>query len=73
MKEILKFELTPMPLSLFKLDGNPRIIATKSIMKSDLEVQIASRSRKPDITILDGCAILWIIQWPSVNRTLVPW
>ena len=30
MKEVLKYELTPMPLSMFKTNGSPRICKAKS-------------------------------------------
>ena len=38
----------------------------KSILKSKLAVNISARvSSKPDIVIMDACAMLWCISWPS--------
>lgn len=59
-----------MPLSMFKTNGNPRIISNKADLMNLLKVEVSARSRKPDISILDGCAILWIIQWPSSTGTM---
>ena len=69
MKDVLKYELTPMPLSLFKTDDAPIICKSKSVLKAILQVDVNTRTTSPDFSILDGCAILWIIHWPS-NGTL---
>ena len=66
MKDILRYELTPMPL--FRSAGSPIFCKSKSVMKADLQIQMNSRITKlPDFSILDGCAILWIIQWYSTK------
>lgn len=67
MKEVLKYELTPMPLSMFKIDGSPRICKSKSDLMNGLKVAVPTRGKAPDMSIVDGCAILWKIQWPSAN------
>ena len=70
MKEVLKYELTPMPLSMFKTDGSPRICKAKSDFMNGLKVTVPTRGKTPDMTIVDGCAVLWKIQWPSANGTV---
>ena len=70
MKEVLKYELTPMPLSMFKTNGSPRICKAKSDFMNGLKVTVPTRGKTPDMTIVDGCAVHWKIQWPSANRTV---
>ena len=64
MKEVLKYELTPMPLSMFKTNGSPRNCKAKSEFMNGLKVTVPTRGKTPDMTIVDGCAVLWKIQWP---------
>ena len=35
-----------------------------------LKVTVPSIGNTPDMTIVDGCAVLWKIQWPSANGTV---
>ena len=66
MKTVLGFELTPLPLSMFEPDGKMRLCKNKSDLKNTLKKEIPSRTAKaPDFVIIDGCAILWIIHWPT--------
>lgn len=66
MKTVLGFELTPLPLSMFEPDGKIRLCKNKSDLKNTLKKEIPSRTAKaPDFVIIDGCAILWIIHWPT--------
>ena len=34
------------------------------------ESNCSFRGTTPDMTIVDGCAVLWKIQWPSANGTV---
>ena len=70
MKEVLKYELTPMPLSMFKTNGSPRICKAKSDFMNGLKVTVPTRGKTPDMTIVDGCAVRWKIQWPSADGTV---
>jgi hypothetical protein len=66
LKEVFHFELAPIPTSIFQDNGSMRAAARKFILKDKLKVEQSARTiRKPEITIMDGCAILWIIHWPS--------
>lgn len=66
LKTLFQHELAPLPTSMFDDNGNMRIATSKSILKRKLQVvQSARASLKPDVIVIDGCAILWCIHWPS--------
>lgn len=65
IKEVLTYELSPVPASLFDDNGTMRV-QSKSILKSKLQVEHSSRTADPpDTVIIDGCAMLWAVHWPS--------
>ena len=67
MCKSLAYELAYVPTSGFKNNGDMRICTTKSNMKK-IQVEHTSRGvTVPDATILDGCAIFWIIHWPAAG------
>ena len=55
---------------MFKTNGSPRICKAKSDLMNGLKVTVPTRIKTPDMTIVDGCAVLWKIQWPSANGTV---
>ena len=62
-------ELSPIPTSMFDDTGNMRSTKTKSSLNK-LGVKVSSRSlTKPSLLVVDGCSILWVINWPT-NGTL---
>ena len=69
VKNLFEYELAPIPTVMFEeKDGLPvlKIAKSKSTMKKKLQVEVAfCVSDKSDGVILDGCAILWVIHWPS--------
>ena len=66
VKDVFRHELAPIPTSLFTDSGDMRLTKTKSILKRKLQVEKSGRTlQKPDAVVIDGCAILWIIHWPS--------
>ena len=65
MKEVLKYELSPVPPSLFQDNGDMRITKSKSVLKQKLQVEHSSRLSDPHSVIIDGCAALWVIKWPA--------
>lgn len=68
MRKSLAYELAYVPTSGFKNNGDMRICTTKSNMKKKIQVEHTSRGvTVPDATILDGCAIFWIIHWPAAG------
>ena len=70
MAEALRYELTPTPLSMFEMYGTPRIRKNESDIMNDLKIVVNTRGRNPDVSILDGCRILWKIQWPNQSGTM---
>ena len=51
---------------MYEDNGEMRITKTKSTLKGKLQVEHSSRTvLKPDSVIIDGCALLWVIHWPT--------
>ena len=66
LKDVLQYELAPVPPSMFEDNGDMRITKSKSTLKKKLQVETTHHtSFTPDSIILDGCAVLWVIQWPT--------
>ena len=54
-------EVAPVSTYMFDDKGGMRIAVGKSALKNKIQVEISTRFvPEPDITIIDGCAILWI-------------
>ena len=66
MKVILRcYELFPLPLSMFQKNGKPRQ-TQKSVLKKLLASLVSLRLiEAPDVKMIDGCAQLWYVEWPS--------
>ena len=66
-ESLLVSEMAPQPTSMFTEEGLPRPCNNKSKLTTTLKVKIPSRhaSENTDAIFLDGCAILWTINWPS--------
>ena len=65
LEDVLKFELSPIPLSLFDKNGEMRDSKSKSALKKALHVETSCRIQpEADVIILDGCALLWTVSWP---------
>jgi len=66
IKTVLTHELSPVPTSMFDDEDKMRIATTKSTLKTKRQVTFSQRLvEKSEVEILDGCAILWIINWPN--------
>ena len=65
LNNVLKYELTSVSTSIFdEKRGELRI--SKSIPKRRLQVEVTNPSRSTGYAVvIDGCAILWLLQWPS--------
>jgi len=71
LQDLFKHELSPIPTSLFLDDGSMRPATAKSKLKSFFGVHHSSRSLcKPDLVVVDGCAMLWAIHWPISGTVL---
>ena len=67
LNDVLKYELAAVPTSIFdEKSGELRTSKSKSILKRRLQVEVTNPSRGiGDAVVIDGCAILWVLQWPS--------
>ncbi len=66
LQNLFSYELAPIPTSLFMEDGGLRPATAKSKLKNCLQVEHSSRTlTRADVVVVDGCAILWTIQWPN--------
>lgn len=67
IKDLLTYELSPVPTAMFQGSGDMRISKSKSELKKQLQVDISTRKALESIEceVLDGSAILWVINWPS--------
>ena len=66
IKTVLVHELSPVPTSMFDDEAKMRIATMKSTLKKKLQVTLSQRLvEKAEVEILDGCAILWVINWPN--------
>ena len=65
--QILSYELAAVPTSMFEEKTRDlRIAQSKSLLKNKLQVeQLARATGQPDAIVIDGCAILWVVHWPS--------
>lgn len=67
--DMLTMELAPIATSMFDDEGQMRS-AVKSVLKKDLAVHKSTRGVTKGAVILDGCAVLWAVQFPSGNSTV---
>ena len=63
--DVLSYELSPVPVSLFDESGAMRA-QSKAVLKKKLQVEQSSRIQGvPEAVIIDGCAMLWTVHWPT--------
>ena len=64
---LMGHELSPILTSMFDENGNLRDAKTKSNPKNALNVEVSRRLAEQDVqaTFLDGCAVLWVVPWPT--------
>ena len=62
LEEVLKYELSPVPLSLFGSNGEMKHSTSKADLKNRLQIETSQRLQsKADVVIIDGCGKLWSI------------
>ena len=66
LKDVIKYELSSVPPSLFKENGDMRTAESKYKIKEILQVETSARNMK-DVaaSFVDGSAIFWILKWPE--------
>ena len=64
---LMGHELSSIPTSMFDENGNMRDAKTKSNLKNALNVEVSRRLAEQDVQamFIDGCAVLWIVPWPT--------
>jgi hypothetical protein len=68
IQDILSYEMSPMPASLFNEDGDMRSMKSKSVLMNKLQVSHSERfTPNAQATIIDACAILWVLRWPKIG------
>ena len=66
LEDVFSYELSPVPVSIFKENGEMRINENKSDLKQTLKVDVSGRvQNKADAVIFDGCAMLCAVYWPT--------
>ena len=72
LASMLSTELAPVATSMFEDNGNFRS-TSKADLKNSLKVEVPARNVTQDIGayFLDGCAVLWTVDWPSKSRATV--
>ena len=53
---------------MFEEDGCTR--TSKCKLKTLLEPEVPSRTTDPYTSVIDGCAFLWVVSWPSKGATV---
>ena len=65
MQTILTYELSATVPALFDVNGDMRL-HTKANLRNQLKVELSNRrTSPPDAIIIDGCAYLWSVHWPT--------
>ena len=66
IRNLLSYELAPVPTSMFTDSGDMRIGKSKEQLKTQLQVELSTRKTSQEIQcrVLDGSAVLWVIHWP---------
>ena len=64
-KNLMAYELAPRPASMFDDSGAMTVAKTKSVLKNNLKVEVPRRHAEIDASFLDGCAVLWVVPWPT--------
>ena len=70
---MLATELAPIATSMFDDDGHFRT-STKADLKNSLKVETLTRNtttRDVGSYFLDGCAVLWTVEWPTRGMPIV--
>ena len=67
--QLMCYELAPFPTSFFDEIRNMRDAKSESSLKNELKIEKSSRLAENDVDIefLDGCAVLWVVPWPTAG------
>ena len=66
LDDVFSYELSPIPVSLFKENGEMRVIGNKADLKNRLKEDVSARIQDAvNAVIIDGCAMLYAVYWPT--------
>ena len=66
LENLFQHELAPIPTSMFLDNGEMRLVTTKAVLRHKLQCEQSSEMyQEPSLVIIDGCAVLWTVHWPS--------
>ena len=69
IKVLFFYGLAPLPTSMFDEFAEICVGKSKAELRKLLAKKVSARNiSKPDIVLLDGCAILWSVNWPSNGK-----
>ena len=71
IKDVLSYELAPVPTSMFDPTGEMRAATSKSSLKRQLLVEVSARTSESEtsVVVIDGSALLWVVPWPAEGTT----
>ena len=65
VENVFGFELSPVLTSMFDDTGDMRSVKSKSILNA-VGKKLSFRSmKKPELVLIDGWAIMWVVNWPT--------
>ena len=72
IKELLSYELSPVPTAMFSESGEMRVAKQKSVLKKVLQKEVSARCVMKQIStvVIDGSAIFYVIPWPASSATV---
>ena len=72
IKQLLSYELSPVPTAMFSESGDMRVAKSKSVLKKALQKEVSARCVKKQIStaVIDGSAILYVIPGQEAMQQL---
>ena len=72
IKQLLSYELSPVPTAMFSESGEMRVAKAKSVLKKVLQKEVSSRciTKAISTVVIFGSAILYLIPWPASSATV---
>ena len=69
LKDLFKYELSPVPLTLFDENGDSRVAKQKANLKNTLKEKVSLRKcLSENAVVLYSCALLWSVHWPKAGN-----
>ena len=66
LEDVFKYELAPVPMSMFENTGEARYAPSKSDLMNKLKIEVSTRGIKPETVVIDGGGMLHsAIYWPK--------